>query len=158
MITTFNLFENIDIDNIFSYINKHVDMSIIEDWINNNKENIDIKNSDGWTPLLLASTYNDYDLIKLFIDNGANINERINFGDNALILYCIYNTNKKLNMKIIELFISNDINWDLINDNDMFLDKLLYYQSFMITKKYPDIEKFYHRLLGKRISKKKFNL
>ena len=42
------------------------------------------KRKSGLTPLMLAASFNDIDMIKYLIENGANINDRDKFGMNAL--------------------------------------------------------------------------
>ena len=158
MITKFNLYESTDYEIIFKYINMDVDIYLIKNWIHENKDKINITNIDGWTPLLMASSYNRYELIKLFIDNGADINHTIDYGDNALIIYCYY---VGINVKydIIKLFLENSIDWKLLNNNFMFLDKIQYSMNFSmvnkIEKAYPEIKIFHDKLVNKRENAKR---
>ena len=45
---------------------------------------VDSKNAEGQTPLCRAVQYGKKDLIKLLIEEGADVNARMNFGDTAL--------------------------------------------------------------------------
>ena len=45
---------------------------------------VDSKNVEGRTPLCRAVQYGKKDVIKLLIEEGADVNARMNFGDTAL--------------------------------------------------------------------------
>ena len=165
MITKFKLYENKQPTEIFTYINKKVDTNKLnyisknkkykfnlKKWINDNKENIDIINIDGWTPLNMISSYNSLSNIKLFIDAGADINHTINYGENSLFIYCIYN--KKINIEILKLFINNGINWKLNAYGTLFYDYLDYPVKDEIFVEFPEILEFEK----KRNKAKKFNI
>ena len=47
-------------------------------------ENLDSKDAEGQTPLCRAVQYGEKDVIKLLIQEGADVNARMNFGDTAL--------------------------------------------------------------------------
>jgi len=68
---------------------------------------VNVKNSEGITPLILATQKYDIELIKLFIENGADVNVRSNDGVVPLILVI-----KKRDIKLIELFLEKgaDVN------------------------------------------------
>jgi ankyrin repeat protein len=155
MITNFKLFESTDLEIIFNHIISNTDIYIINKWIQDNKVNIDITNDSGWTPLMIAAIHNKYEITKLFIDNGANINHKTKDGMNVLLLYCIFNNNNiESSYKLIDLFIKNNINWKLIYSNNMFLDFLSSSIKNNIIEKYPEIKNFYKKFDKKR----KFNI
>jgi hypothetical protein len=47
---------------------------------------INIRDNDGWTPLMYASKNNDLEIIKLLLEKGANVNLTDKYGQTALIL------------------------------------------------------------------------
>jgi ankyrin repeat protein len=48
------------------------------------KADIDIQNEEGETPFLIAASYCQYDLIKLFLENKTNLNLKSKYDDTAL--------------------------------------------------------------------------
>lgn len=57
-----------------------------------------------YTPLMLACIMSDYDIVKILLKNGSNINEKNIFGDYALLIACRYSKYNS-NFKIIKLLI-----------------------------------------------------
>ncbi|KAL6589278.1 ankyrin repeat-containing domain protein [Neocallimastix sp. 'constans'] len=73
--------------------------------------NLNIKNNDGETPLLLLCYKQyKYNILKFFIDNGADVNIKNNKGETALILTSIYGE-----VKDAQILIKNGAN---INETD----------------------------------------
>lgn len=68
--------------------------------------NLEIKNNNEYTPLMLASK-NNKDIVKLLLDNGAQINET-NFNEETPLIIATY----KCNYDVVELLLDNgaDIN------------------------------------------------
>ncbi len=54
------------------------------DYLLDNGANINIKNTDGTTPLMIASTYNQFEIVKLLVQRSADINAKDNDGNTAI--------------------------------------------------------------------------
>lgn len=57
--------------------------------------NINIKNNDGWTILMIASRNEHINVVQLLLDNGADVNIKNNHGVTAL-MYASLNVNKDI--------------------------------------------------------------
>jgi len=57
---------------------------------------------EGWTALQTAAMQNRYEVAKIFLEKGANINLRNSFGETALMLACMYG-----HVQLVELFLSH---------------------------------------------------
>lgn len=82
----------------------------------------------GPTPLMIAAANNDYDLVKLLIKNGSNVNIQNSFGNNSL-MYMVENRrpsnfnsfNPKYNIMfdIGKFLIDNGVDKDIVNDHKL---------------------------------------
>lgn len=86
-------------------------------------------NDINFPPLILATNYNDKDMVKLLLDNGANINLKDNFGNTALT-NSIYYANYEITKLLLEYDIRNNKISSLERKNAVLLLKL---QSEKIT-------------------------
>lgn len=94
---------------------------VLRDYILNNKDEINKKNDEKWTALMIAVQNNrDFCIleeIKLLIKNGAVINEKNSFGDTALILATTKSKNhENLELELIELLLNNGADVNLQNN------------------------------------------
>lgn len=101
----------------------------ISNYLSDNSHEVNIKNSKGWTPLMiLCANNNIYDvkLIYLLINNGANVNMKNNDGYNALMITSMskYNQNK---LRIIKYLIFSDIDVNAQNNSGWNALMISYY-------------------------------
>lgn len=109
---------------------------------------------DKTTPIIKASKHLLYNIIKVLIENGANVNARNILNETGLIVISQYpnytlNKNKKTIYKIIDLFIENNIDLNIkatigrgYTQNYTALDYSDLIKDY-IEKKYPDKYKEY---------------
>lgn len=74
--------------------------------------NINARNEEGWTPLMLAALYNRKNMIELLLKHRANINAQDNNGKTALMLAFILG-----NTGIIKLLLQNGASVIIENKN-----------------------------------------
>lgn len=70
---------------------------------------------DGWTPLITASCYGQFDVVKLLLESEANVDFRTPLGWTAL-MYACYNTSS-VNIKIAKLLIAYGADVNAQNNN-----------------------------------------
>jgi len=106
-----NLTKN-DLSKIFEYLINHGAsrriMEVIIDYVD-----IDAKFSSGQTPLLLAISNNQYDIVSLLLNRGANLRLTNNKGENPLIYICKYSHFHD----IMELLLKNNANFNIRDSN-----------------------------------------
>ena len=69
---------------------------------------LSLRNSDGWTPLLIAARYGDDETVKMLLENGADINDKNN--NNSGILHLVIQ-NEQISSELIKKILENvDIN------------------------------------------------
>jgi len=91
------------------------DLDLITKFIN--KDNINIKTINGYTPLIFACSKQNFELAKLIIENNPNLDEKCSKGFTALMHSC----NHK-NKDIVELLIASGCNLNTTNDDIDMLD------------------------------------
>lgn len=64
--------------------NEVVDRVDIADALINHGADLNLKNADGWAPIHKAITYNQIDLVKLFVMAGADLNVRVKIPDDIV--------------------------------------------------------------------------
>jgi ankyrin repeat protein len=148
------------INSIISY-NEHKVSEMIDDGYN-----IDMKldfefNQNFETALSYAAFLKSDNLIKLLIDNGAEINTIDSYNNTPLMKYS-FNTKKKKSYDILDLLIDNTSDEYLFkenkNNNNMFIDFLHYPFNDLVKENHPDVYKKYIRIKEKNKNVKKFNL
>src|SRR5271166_4467869 len=86
------------------------------------KEELDKKNTHGWTALMLAARnsneYSNVDVLQMLLKNGANPNLQSNNGFTALMRASI-NSNTDSNIETVKILLENGANPNL-QDNDGF--------------------------------------
>lgn len=63
---------------------KHKRPDIVELCVNNGLDISKSRRKSGITPLILASTFNDVEMVKYLVKQGASIDERDNYGQRAI--------------------------------------------------------------------------
>src|SRR5271166_1002678 len=80
------------------------------------KEELDKKNTHGWTALMLAARnsneYSNVDILRMLLKNGANPNLQNNYGHTALMMASSY-SNTDSNMETIKILLKNGANPNL---------------------------------------------
>ena len=110
----FNAVEEGDIEQIKyllnknNYININV-FGIAKILIDNNKNDIekkdveiDFKNKEGYTPLMIASYKGNTDIVKLLLEYNASVDITNNYNYTALIYACIYG-----NLDVVEILLEH---------------------------------------------------
>jgi len=111
-IKQFELTKFYDEKDIFKYIYE-IDSPKIKELISKIPNiNLNIKNSNGDTPLIITIRYGLYQIFKILIDSGADVNTTDNFGNTPLILVV---RNKKEEM--IQDLITAGADINKINNN-----------------------------------------
>src|SRR5271166_1652009 len=86
------------------------------------KEELDKKNTYGWTALMLAARnsnkYSNVDVLQMLLENGANPNLQNNNGFTALIMASSH-SNTDSNIETVKILFENGANPNL-QDNDGF--------------------------------------
>ncbi|AKI79824.1 putative ankyrin repeat protein [Acanthamoeba polyphaga mimivirus] len=126
------------------YFNGH---SIIIEYLNQNKNEINHQNEHGWTALMIASVTSNYwctiDTVKLLLENGADPNIPNNKGETALGLVvsnlmrinCLEISQKTNYLKIAQLLIEYGANVNFQNNSgDYILNHSLRNNNFDIIK------------------------
>ena len=97
----------------------------------NNIDYINHKNDDGLTALMIASsntnTFSSIEIVKLLIENGANVNLQNNDGVTALMISSIY-SNSYSSLDAVKLLIENEADLN-IRDRDGNTALLLSYMN-----------------------------
>jgi len=88
------------------------DLKRVQEILKKRKVNINKKDEDGRTALMLASEYGHIEVVKSLLANGANINENGYFGETALIL-----ASENRRIEIVKYLLANGAN---INDKDNY--------------------------------------
>ena len=90
------------------------------DLINDPKINVNYRDSDGYTPLLVAAIRNNDEVVKLLIDKGADINVLDHRGQTPLMIAANIPS-----LKLIQIFIKYGADWNIIDkDKTDFVDRL----------------------------------
>jgi ankyrin repeat protein len=74
-----------------------------------------LRDSLTMTPLIEACGLNEYDIAKLLIENGAEVNTRLNNGGTALMAATSYGE-----LRLMQLLIDNNANVNAIRTTDSF--------------------------------------
>ena len=130
---------------IISIIDRHTDEA--KHLINDPKINVNYRDSDGYTPLLVAAIRNNTEIAKLLIEKGADINGLDHRGQTPLMIAANIPS-----MKLIEVFIDAGADWNIIDfEKTDFVDRLSPKYDTIIKKNYPNEYKNY--LLNKEANK-----
>lgn len=117
--------------------------SIIENYIKNNKDELNKKNELGWTPLMLACrNYNiktTFKCIKLLIELGADVNKKHKFGWTALMICCRYSNVLKLH-SVIDLLLENGADVNYQKKKDIYVGNSALMLSCIKSRKESDTE------------------
>lgn len=116
-----------------------------------NDEDIDInyKDKDGYSPILIAAIKERTLIAKLLIEKGANVNDQDYRGQTPLMCVANYTWEK---LELLELLINAGADWNIIdNDGDDFLYRLSTEKYNIIVEKYP--EKYKQYLIKKEANK-----
>lgn len=84
-------------------------IAIINTIIKNNPEEIDKKNENGYTALMLTSVQGCTNVVKILLNAGANVNLKNCCGATALILACV-NSNTTSNVETVQLLLEAGAN------------------------------------------------
>ena len=83
------------------------------------KNEINYQNEKGWTALMMAcvnsNNYSNNEIVKLLLENGADLNLKDVYGNTALMLSCI-NSNTSSNIETVKLLLENGADINLKND------------------------------------------
>ena len=82
--------------NIYNLIEvvKNNDINRVNSILNNGKENINAKDKYCETALMIASSEGNLEIVKLLVENGADVNIKSDIGNTALIrLYLLNHIN-----------------------------------------------------------------
>lgn len=90
-------------------------MHQIQNILNNNRNLLNQKDAFEWTPLIIATAANKYDVVKLLLSYGADINKKNKSGYNAFMIACT-----KQFLDLVKLFINypNIISLDFLNEKN----------------------------------------
>lgn len=98
-----------------NYVNINV-FGIAKILIENNKNDIekkdieiDFKNKEGYTPLMIASYKGNTDMVKLLLEYNASVDITNNYNYTALIYACIYG-----NLDVVKILLKHKANIKLI--------------------------------------------
>ena len=117
----FNAVEEGDIEQIKYLLNKnnYVNINVFglaKILIENNKNDIekkdieiDFKNKEGYTPLMIASYKGNIDIVKLLLEYNASVDITNNYNYSALIYACIYG-----NLDVVKILLKHKANIKLI--------------------------------------------
>lgn len=117
----FNAVEEGDIEQIKYLLNKnnYVNINVFgiaKILIENNKNDIakkdieiDFKNKEGYTPLMIASYKGNTDIVKLLLEYNASVDITNNYNYSALIYACIYG-----NLDVVKILLKHKANIKLI--------------------------------------------
>jgi len=107
-----NMLTKKDLSKIFEYLINHSAsrriVEVILDYVD-----IDAKFSNGQTPILLAISNNQYDIVSLLLSRGANIRLTNSRGENPLIYICKYSHFHD----IMELLLKYNANFNIRDSN-----------------------------------------
>lgn len=88
-------------------------INLIEKIVCETPDEIDKKNTNGWTALMLActncETHSDIATVKLLLNHGANIEKCNNARENSLMLACV-NSNKCSSNECVKILIDTGVN------------------------------------------------
>lgn len=91
-----------------------VDIETVESILNQNPDILNVKNSDGLTPLNLASYRGHLDIVKFLLDRGADVN----IGDNENS-QPIHNSTVAGHIDVIDLLLAHGVDINARDDNGM---------------------------------------
>jgi ankyrin repeat protein len=57
---------------------------VVKVLLKNDTSDIDLKDKNGFTPLMAAAVWQNYDIVKLLVENGADLNIQDNMGNTAI--------------------------------------------------------------------------
>jgi len=103
-----NVLSKNDLTEVLEYCLNHFASGRIIELILNYVD-IDVKFSNGQTPLLLAISNNNYDIVKLLLSKGASLRCSNNEGENPLLYICKYSHFHD----IISLLLKNNANFNM---------------------------------------------
>lgn len=75
-----------------------------------NGANIEVKNKDGYTPLIVASWNGHLEIVKFLVEKGANVEAKNDYGDTPLTLASMDG-----NFEVIKFLIENGANIETKN-------------------------------------------
>lgn len=126
---------------------KNGDYERVEYLLKKKKIDVNVSNSDYETPLHLACQNNHFEIVKLLIDHGANLEACRDFSDHTPFHYACENGHEN----IIKLLVENGVNiharvsagnstalYILAQNNESYLLRYLMYQG--LEPEYQDIE------------------
>lgn len=73
--------------------------------------NLECKNKNGWTPLIVAAFHNNYELCRLLIEKGADVNA-VNSKGTSVLMFSKSSAIKSGNLIIMDLLIASGANID----------------------------------------------
>ena len=112
---------------------------------------IDYKNENEWSALMVAILYDRKEIAKKLIELGADINTTQSDGKTPLIICCELNR-----FDMIQTLIENGADWNIKDDEDMdFLDHISDEYRKYVIEDYPDK---YENYLIRKEAKDKYNL
>lgn len=85
-------------------------------WLLEKGQNIDIQNDDGHTALHTAVMWVQLEAITFLLANNANVNIQDQYGNIILSSVFDYGINDESKLKMIELLVPQDINFNLVNN------------------------------------------
>jgi len=94
----FNAIETSNIDNILKLMDK----------VANELEN---KNKNGWTALMMAAFKNDYEMVRILVENGADVNAK-DFKGMSVLMYAIKGAIKSKKIDALDYLIRKGANID----------------------------------------------
>jgi methionyl-tRNA formyltransferase len=68
--------------------------------------NINDWGENGWTPLMVAAYFGRFEIIKILVQNGADVNA-VNFNGTSVLMYAMTNVSKTNDMKTLDFLFSN---------------------------------------------------
>lgn len=164
MITEFEIFEKVRLNNqkdlndaLLRYSRQKESLSLIRKLLYLGAD-VNCRNTQKMTPLLIAASSHFYSAVKLLIEKGADVNAVDGFGNNALMLLAF---NSRFGDKVrecIDLLIENGIDLTHTDDKGIDIFSIMKFYATMIQdyikEKYPEQ---YEEYLLKRDAKK-YNL
>ncbi|QGR54277.1 ankyrin repeat-containing protein [Moumouvirus maliensis] len=94
----------------------------INDYLQNNKDEINYVNKMGWSPLIIACTFgfSNIEIIKLLLEFGADINIKNQNGDTVLMTSLMLKPNylKNNNIQVIKFLIEAGVDVNMRNNQD----------------------------------------
>jgi methionyl-tRNA formyltransferase len=107
----------------------------VQDILMNTDFNLETKTIEGWTPLMISAYYGSFEVVKLLIQSGSNVNA-INYNGTSVLMYAKQNLLKTKDLRIVNFLFKKGVNANL-RDNygkNIFdwlkLENEEYYQYF----------------------------